>query len=148
MINDGQLSGRHRQLVHNGPVESLAFSPDGSILASGETRHGIKLWSVETDRERIELPTEDQYIIALEFSADGRRLIAARPKGVIQLWNLEDRRGLATIKGRSDFDFCAANSPNGRFVARGGEDGIVRVWDLDAFVTTPSPEGDGFLEHD
>jgi WD40 repeat protein len=118
---------------------SLAFSPDGRVLASGGAADGIKLWDVETGREVMCLRTENQKVVALEFAGDGRRLIAARPRGIVQVWKVDDGREEAALKGRPDLEY-ATISPDGRFVAWGGNDLIVRVWDLNRLAPVAGPE--------
>src|SRR5262249_28329313 len=112
-----------------------AFSPDGSLLASGGDTDGLRLWEVATGRERAMGPTDDDSIKAALFAPDGRTLIVARDGGIIQLWDVtagheRARRRIALANYR------LALTPDGRFVASGGSDARVRVWDLTASLPT------------
>jgi WD40 repeat protein len=138
-ISKSGIRERSGQRAHRAPVPCLAFSPAGRFLASGGDADGIKIWDVETGREVMRLPSENQRVVALEFAGDGRRLIGVGPRGLIQVWNVEDGRQQAALRGHSDLE-CATISPDGRSVAWGGDDSIVRVWDLNRLVPIAGPE--------
>src|SRR5215204_293531 len=78
----GQLGVAHRDLVH-----SLAFSPDGDVLASGGYRE-VKLWRRPKDVQKFNLPSiARQAVLATAASPDGKWLATAGDEGVIRLWN-------------------------------------------------------------
>jgi hypothetical protein len=82
----GTLSG------HTDDVESVAFSPDGRLLASGSYDDTIKLWDVATGSlVRIYSHTADVNSVA--FSPDGRLLASGSDDKTIRLWDISDLVG-------------------------------------------------------
>jgi WD40 repeat protein len=75
-------------------VLSLAFTPDGKSLASGE-RHGlVRLWNVETSQARV-FPGNPGglgfSVIALAFAPDGHALASAGYDKTVKLWNCKEK---------------------------------------------------------
>ena len=73
-------------LRHDYPVWSVAFSPDGSRLASGSLDHTIKLWNAQTG-DLINTLRHDSGVYSVAFSPDGSRLTSGSKDKTIQLWN-------------------------------------------------------------
>jgi WD40 repeat protein len=93
-----------RSLGHgsNFDVKSLAFSPDGTTLASGG-RVGPRIWDIATGRVLLEFDIS-AWMPALAFSPDGKRLAVttsnhAGELGGLSIWKLVDDRGLSTLRG-------------------------------------------------
>lgn len=125
---------------HRREPVSVAFSPDGKILAAGAGYTGIVFWDALTGKEksRIDGDNVGDNII---FSPDGKILAAARnwrqgkEGGVVQLWEVATGKLRGQLEGDENLIRCAAFSPNGRLLAghsQWGEErvGAVRVWDL------------------
>ncbi|WUH89392.1 NACHT domain-containing protein [Streptomyces sp. NBC_00433] len=112
------------------PAAALAFSPDGTLLATGGSTSDVWVWDVRTGRERAFL-TRDGAVWALAFSPDGTRLAVAGAGGVV-LWEhlngerTEGVQSLGTVR-------ALAFSPNGELLATGAQDGAVHLWRLDGF---------------
>lgn len=73
---------------HQLPVRSVAFSPDGTLLATASGDGSARLWSVPTGRERCRLNTHAPVLTDIAFSPDGRTLAAAATDANIRLWDL------------------------------------------------------------
>ena len=70
------------------PIRSVAFSPDGKIVAMGTSDHFVVLWSVASGRELRRLDARTDVIRKVLFSPDGRTLAATGNDDEIRLWDV------------------------------------------------------------
>jgi WD40 repeat protein len=74
---------------HRGSVLSAAFSPDGSILATGSNDSTIILWDVASRQPFTTPLTEHRdWVTGLAFSSDGRRVASCGRDGLVYLWDV------------------------------------------------------------
>jgi WD40 repeat protein len=119
------------------PVVAVAFSPDGSVLATGSSdRMGwtgqVRLWSVTSGRELRRLsPGWTSGVSGLAFVSNGTRLAAGGTDGVVHVWHARTGNKLAQVGRRSwvNNTDAIAFSPDGSRLATGGNDKAARVWD-------------------
>ncbi len=118
---------------HVDVVRSLAFSPDGRLLAAAgglPARKGeLKVWDVEK-REAIrtvEAHTDNIYSVA--FSPDGKTIATAGYDKIAKLWDAATGQETATLKDHTDGIFVLAFSPDGKRLATGSADRTIKVWD-------------------
>jgi WD40 repeat protein len=72
-----------------------AFSPDGKILAIGRADGAVSLWSLESQKQLMSLPGNNEAVVQTWFSPDGRFLAASHNYGGFFLWELETRKKTA-----------------------------------------------------
>jgi len=109
---------------------SLAFSPDGKLLASGSTDHTVCLWSVASGELCHLLRNHHGTIYALAFSPDGTLLASASGDHRVSLWEVETGRLVHTCVGHQSRVFAVDFHPNGKQIASGSFDGVVKYWDV------------------
>ena len=83
---------------HGRPVWSVAFSPDGTTLASGSSDGTAKLWDVASQEEIATLYPHGSQVTSVDFSPDGTTL-AGTAWGDIVLWDVASGEVIATISG-------------------------------------------------
>jgi WD40 repeat protein len=86
---------------HEGAVNSVQFSPDGKLIASGSLDHTVKIWNVETGNLIETLIGHEGAVNSIMFSPDGSRLISGSSDRKIKVWR---RNGLRISSGSSDQD--------------------------------------------
>ncbi len=113
-------------------VHSLAYSPDGKLLASGDSDQTIHLWDAATGQELRTLTGHSGGVNSVAFSGDSRSLASASFDHTVRLWDVAGGRQLAVLTGHSDVVESVAFSPDGKTVASGSRDRTTRLWDADA----------------
>ena len=116
---------------------SVAFSPNGKILAAGTADSHIDLWNIATGKQITSLtdPVTDGIaddVNSLAFSPDGTLLAAGDGNGHSYLWNVAGGRLIATLTASSSAQSVntVAFSPDGTLLAAGDLDGSTYVWNV------------------
>jgi len=115
---------------HENNVGSVAFSPDGAILASGSWDNTIKLWDVERHRDIATLRGHQYRVMSVAFSPDGTILASGSYDSTVRLWDVVENKEIATLKGRQGMVRSVAFSPDGSLLASGSSDNTIKLWDV------------------
>ncbi|MHB8624655.1 MAG: WD40 repeat domain-containing protein [Aggregatilineales bacterium] len=109
-------------------IQGVAFSADGSLIASASLDGSVWLWDTRTGKpQRIFNGLTGRLSVA--FSPDGTRLIAATADGTLRVWDLHTNAELSALKGHLKAVNSVVFSPDGRLIASGSDDRTVRLWD-------------------
>jgi WD40 repeat protein len=128
---------------HDCEVTSVAFSPDGKILASASgddpisysdrfygVPNEIMLWEVASGRELHTLTEHADEVTSVAFSPDGKTLASGSSDQTIKLWDVKSGSELHALKGHSHEVTSVAFSPDGMTLASGSVDGQIRLWQV------------------
>ena len=146
--------------AHAGPVLSLAFSPNGELLATGSNdKQKVRLWKVHGGEPMPRNFTgQVGDVWSLAFSPQGTQLASGSRDNPIRLWNLEENAVGEKVPDRLHADdygnFCF--SQDGQWMAGGCADNTVKVWEVatlriqgvlpkTSYVVAFSPQSDELL---
>lgn len=118
-----------------GRVYSSAFSPDGSLLATGggdPSRSGqLILWNTATGAKVREIYNcHSDIILGLDFSRDGKWLASGAADKFAKVWETKSGKKLFSFEGHTHHVMDVDLKPDMRTLLSAGADGIVKVWNL------------------
>ncbi|MEU5633162.1 nSTAND1 domain-containing NTPase [Streptomyces rishiriensis] len=113
---------------HRGPVNSVAFAPDGRTLATASSDGTVTLRRL-ADRRTTATFTMAGQVRSVAFSPDGRTLAAGSTNAPVRLWGVADHRTRAVFPQSTAGARAVAFDPRGRTLALAAGDGTVQVWD-------------------
>ena len=114
---------------HTDNVRGLAFSQDGSRIATGSFDGTAKVWDAVTSRELFTIPGHPGEVLYASFSPDGRRLATSSEDHTAKVWDAITGVELFTLTGHTAGVVIVTFSPDGTRIATGADDGSVKMWD-------------------
>jgi len=138
---DGEKPELTLQVGHAADATSIAFSPDGKLLASGSEDATAKLWDTNTGAEVRTLGGHTGTVNEVAFSPDGALLATASDDTTVRLWDVSTGREVRVMRRMLPARFmpiagilwgaaCVAFSPDGRLLAAGYHDKWIVLWDV------------------
>jgi WD40 repeat protein len=119
-----------KHLDHADEVVAVAYSPDGTLLATGSKDRKARLWDVTTGKERAALGDHEERVSCVCFSPEGATLVTGSWDGKVRVWDVASRSLRARLDASEEGVSCVAVSPDGRYLLAGTVDGAIKVWGM------------------
>jgi predicted NACHT family NTPase len=111
-------------------VWSVAFSPDGKLLAIGDSNGVVQLLEATSNRELLSCKGHSNSIRSVAFSPDGEILASGSSDHTVRLWNIRNGECLNILPGHTSQVLSVAFSLDGEMLASGSSDHTVKLWDI------------------
>jgi WD40 repeat protein len=129
-LPDGVLARVGTTRLRGTYVSCIAYSPDGSFLASGGAlSNDVLFWDPRTGKISRRFVGHRHQVNAIAFSRDGKFLASAGQDSEIILWRTADGQVLSRMKGARPMTSIAVSS-DGTLLASAEQNNAVRVWDV------------------
>ena len=110
-------------------IPTVAFSPDGTLLAAGSREGAIKVWNVTSEAEVATLEGHTDQVVSLDFSPDGSMLASGSFDRTVKIWNTATWATSATLEGYAERIGKVAFVRDGK-LASVSLTGTVRLWNV------------------
>lgn len=117
--------------VDFGSAFSARTSPDGSLIAVGDSIGAVHVFSADTFETIAILTGQESPVQSLTFSPDGQFIAAGAGDGVIRFWPTSSTRQNHVLRGHQSYVYPVVFSPDGAQIASASWDGTVRLWDAE-----------------
>ncbi|KAL2695911.1 hypothetical protein AAEP93_003211 [Penicillium crustosum] len=122
-------SARQTLEGHSATVRSIAWSYNGSRLASASHDKTVRIWDPATGRCTSTLEGHTDSVWSIAWSQDGSRIASGSFDNTVRIWDPATGQCTSTLEGHSKWVTSIAWSQDGGRIASGSWDKTVRIWD-------------------
>ena len=113
-----------------GGVLSVAFSPDGKLLALGDTNGDIRLYQVSNWQQLLICKGHTNWVLSLAFSPNSSIFASGSIDHTVKLWDVRTGQCLKTLCGHEHEIWSVAFSPDGNTLASASDDQTIKLWSV------------------
>jgi WD40 repeat protein len=131
LVWDVKTGKRALAFSHSRRVLGVAVSPDSKMIASAGDDFLVRVWDVESKREKLTLRGHGHVVSGVAFTPNGRWLLSGSLDGTIRVWDATNGALVRTLRGHTHGVTGLAFASDGRRLVSCGLDGTIRVWKWD-----------------
>ena len=113
-----------------GSILSVTLSPNGKLLAMGDSKGEIRLYQVVDGQEMLTCRGHTNWVLSVTFSPDSKFLASGSGDFSVKLWEIQSGRCCHTFKEHTNWVRSVVFSPDGKLLASSSEDSLIRLWDV------------------
>ncbi|MCP5017537.1 MAG: helix-turn-helix domain-containing protein [Ketobacter sp.] len=113
-----------------GIILSVAFSPDGKLLAASSGSGELRLWRVGDGKPIMICEHQAKWILSIAFNPEGNLLASSGGDKTVILWDVNTGQRYRALEEHTNSVRSVAFSIDGQYLASGGEDCTVKLWDV------------------
>ncbi|KAF9541312.1 hypothetical protein EC957_003214 [Mortierella hygrophila] len=138
------LTGELRLVLsgHSDEVTSIAFSPDGSLIATASKDTTLQVWSTSSGESLHTLNGHSESVNRVAFSPTGSQLVSCSEDKTLRTWSPQTGELVTVFNGHKRGIVSVSYSPDGRKLASGASNGGIGFWDAETGENTH-----GFVGH-
>jgi len=109
-------------------ARAVAWSPDGTRIASGGDDNTAQIWNATTGKLLLTYRGHSSSVHLVVWSPDGMHIASVGGDTTVQIWDVASGTLLLTYRGHSQWTNVVAWSPNGKLIASSGEGDTIQLW--------------------
>ncbi len=118
----------HTYTQHTAAIYTLAWSPDGSKLASAGEDRQVCVWQALTGKTIFTYQKHTGSVHALAWSPNSKYVASAGNDHTVQIWQAQDGQSFSTYQGHRRWVQALSWSPDAKLMASGDANGQVHLW--------------------
>ncbi|KAG0293087.1 hypothetical protein BGZ96_003359 [Linnemannia gamsii] len=133
------LTGKTRLILkgHDCEVGHIAYSLDGSLIATASVDATVRVWSTESGNSLHVLGGDAEAFKGVAFSPNGLHLVSCGKDKIVRVWEVHSGESFLTLEGHRDPVRSVSYSPDGQQIASADASGIIILWDAHTVWHTP-----------
>ena len=123
-------------------VEAVAFSPDGSRIATGSSDHTARIYDARSGKSLLTFSGHGFFVRSIAFAPNGKYVATGSDDKTARIWDAKTGKLISTLSGHGGGIHSVAFSPDGARLVTGSMDHTARVWNAttgDALSTLSAP---------
>ena len=115
--------------AHAGTINTLSWSHDGSLIASGSTDKTVGIWQARDGQLVAQFAGHTNAIQSVRWSPDGKLLASGSSDHTVRVWDVERKGEIQRFENLGGIVYAVTWSPDSRYVAAVGNFGAAKIWD-------------------
>lgn len=128
-LYDAQQCEEMQRMQDDVLCTSIAFSPKGDIIATGNVGRVVKLWDIRHGTPIATLEGHSYPVLALAFSPDGTKLVSGSGDTTLIIWDMDSLKPIKDLKGHSLYVVSCDWDPAGNRIVSSSVDASIIEWD-------------------